>query len=71
MRSIFEQIFRRFLYRFLHICVTTDDVFEGSLEYTVPDSDWNVSVETQIQGSYFLIETFEMNIEDQKFNLLQ
>ena len=25
----------------------TDDIFEGSLEYTVPNSDWNMSLETQ------------------------
>ncbi len=49
----------------------TDDVFEGSLKYTIPSSDWNISIESKIQGSYFLIENVDLTIENQKFNLLQ
>ena len=47
-----------------------EDMFAGSLRYQIPNQDWDISIETNVQGSYFIIEKVIMTVEDQTYDLL-
>ena len=47
-----------------------DDTFSGSLRYQIPKSEWDIAIETNIQGSYFVVEKIIMTVEDKTYDLL-
>ena len=47
-----------------------DDIFSGSLRYQIPNNEWNIVIESNIQGSYFVVEKIIMTVEDKTYDLL-
>ena len=47
-----------------------EDMFSGSLRYQIPNQEWDIAIETNVQGSYFIIEKIIMTVEDQTYDLL-
>ena len=47
-----------------------EDMFAGSLRYQIPNQEWDIAIETNVQGSYFIIEKIIMTVEDQTYDLL-
>ena len=47
-----------------------EDMYTGSLRYQIPNNEWDIAIETDIQGSYFLIEEFAMIIDGKRYDLL-
>ena len=46
------------------------DTFSGSLRYQIPKNEWDIGIETNVQGSYFVVEKIMMTVEDKTYDLL-